>query len=194
MELSWSTSTGNHPWHFWQMASIPDIETYTWPNLNLIVQVNFVNTQTHLLKKNSGVKHVGKTLQRLFLVWGLWKKERALSLLHMEYGVFSLHVIASVTGNCTDCSSLLMLLCLVRKFTANLESSNFQTGRWSFRSRMNWLSSGYPAGEIRISQACTPGDRQPRCAHVLRHWAETCFWLSLTCWVTLREEVSLLPF
>lgn len=64
----------------------------------------------------------------LFEVHGR-KKERALPLLHMEYGVFSLHVIASVRGNCTDRSSLLMLLCLVRKFTANLESSNFQRGR-----------------------------------------------------------------
>lgn len=170
MELSWSAPTEDHPWHFWQMASIPDIETNTWLNLNLVLQVNFVNTQLHLLKKKSGVKHVGKTFQRLFLVWDLWKKETALPLLYMEYGAFSLHVIAQVRGSCTDCSSFLMHLCLVSKFTANLESSSmshFRRGRWSFRSRMNWLSHGYSAGEIRVSQACTQGDRQPHRAHVL---------------------------
>lgn len=47
------------------------------------------------------------------------------------------------------------------------------------------------SGSPRLALVEADSPTVPKCS---RHWAEICFWVSLTCWITLREVTFLLSF
>lgn len=194
MELCWPAPTEDQPWHFYLTNGKHSCDRNKYmaePELNSSGEF------CQLIKKQKKILE-WMMLAKLFRGYILfdiyarknqpWSEGKAFYLEFLVY--MSLRQWEAAAG-----CSFLMLPYSVSKFTANLESSSvshFERGRWSFSSRTNLLSPGYPAGEVRSPRLALEGTDSPTVPKRSRPWAEICFWWSLTYWVTLREITSIL--